>query len=101
MTPAIQQTYYLRSLNPSDTETLLSLADELSLDRAKFAYLLAREEVNEQLLDEIGEARAIQASSFPSLILRADYATYRTIPINYTDAQSMVDTIESLIAAMR
>lgn len=97
----IQQAYYLRAMNPSDTETLVRLAAELGLDQQAFEHLLSRDFIDETLQSEIGEARALGGTSFPSLILRADYAHYAQVPVDYTKPQKMLDTIESLIAQMR
>jgi len=100
MIEAIQRAYYLRAMNPSDLDTLLQLAVELELDGEKFAFMLRRDFVDEQLQTEIGEARALGASSFPSLVLRADFANYASVPIDYLDTRPMLNTIETLIASM-
>jgi putative protein-disulfide isomerase len=95
---AIQQAYYLRAMNPSDIDTLVQLAGETELDAEKFAFLLTRDFVDEQLQCEIGEARAMRATSFPALVLKFNYANYWTVPIDYTDTRPMLNTIETLIA---
>lgn len=100
MVLAIQQAYYLRARNPSDTETLVQLAGELGLDQERFAFLLSRDFVDEQLQTEIGEARAMQAASFPSLVFKNGFDNYRTIPVDYAHAQPMLDTIKTLIAEL-
>ena len=97
---AIQQAYYLRAKNPSDTETLVQLAGELALDQDKFAFLLSRDFIDQQLQIEIGEARAMQATSFPTLVLKNGFSNHHTIPLDYTHAQPMLDTIKTLIAEL-
>lgn len=94
---AVQQAYYTRAMNPSDAATLLQLADEIGLQRSAFAHLLTGEATCRQLEREISEARTLGANSFPSLLLESD-DTYQAIAVDYTDADPMLDTIESLIA---
>ncbi len=95
---AIQKAYYLRARNPSDIETLVQLAGELSLDQEQFTFLIKRDFVDEQLQIEIGEARAMRANSFPSLVLKTGFANHHTIPVDYCDVQPMLNTIKTLIA---
>lgn len=94
---AIQQAYYLRGMNPSDTSTLVGLAGELALDRKQFAYWLEGDTVEAQLQAEIAEARLLGASSFPTLLLKSGQA-HQVVPLDYTSSRSMLDTIQSLIA---
>ena len=98
MIQAIQQAYYVRAMNPANTDTLVQLAGELGLDTEKFSFLLTRDFVDEQLHTEIGESRAIGATSFPSLVLSIDHASYWPVAVDYKNPQTMLDTIETLIA---
>lgn len=70
MVDAIQSAYYQRALNPSNTEILLQLAEELNLDPAAFEARLNHPETVTALENEIASTRSIGISGFPALILR-------------------------------
>jgi len=96
---AIQQAYYQRAMNPSDEDTLVRLAGELGLTLAVFRKRLRSEAIEVQLQQEIAEARLLGARSFPSLVLRAKGdGSYQPVGVDYTNAQTMLDCIETLIA---
>lgn len=65
----IQQAYYLRALNPSEDDTLLQLADELSLDFDQFQSDFYSEAINNELMQEIAQARSLGIKSYPSWVL--------------------------------
>lgn len=82
MIGAIQRAYYLRALNPSNVSTLIRLAAEIGLDRARFASDLGAAETRSTLLTEIGQARAMGISRFPALVLDDGRSTTR-LPVDY------------------
>ena len=96
MIDAIQCAYYLEARNPSDTDTLVALAEHLGLDGARFVALLNSAETRTTLEQEMTAARSIGASSFPSLRLRIAEAHW-PVPVDYERADSMLDTIQELI----
>ncbi|MCW8945422.1 MAG: DsbA family protein [Sedimenticola sp.] len=96
MIKAIQQAYYLRAMNPSDDETLLTLAIELGLDTEQFASLLNAAATQQQLEREIELGRSIGAEGFPSLILECNGQLHR-LRYSYTDPAPVLAQIESLI----
>ncbi len=96
MIKAIQQAYYLRAMNPSDDETLLTLAIELGLDSEQFASLLNAAATQQQLEREIELGRSIGAEGFPSLILECNGQLHR-LRYSYTDPAPVLAQIESLI----
>ncbi|MDO6706880.1 DsbA family protein [Photobacterium sp. 1_MG-2023] len=69
MTAALQKAYYLRAMNPSDTETHCLLAGELNLDTVRFARDLASPAVQARLEDHLAFTAALGVSGFPSLVL--------------------------------
>jgi putative protein-disulfide isomerase len=97
MTRAIQHAYYLEARNPSDESTLIALADEIGLDSTAFTRALRDPHTQKILLEEIARSRAMQADSFPSLVLE-HLGNLTTIPINYTDHHAMLETVQHLIA---
>ena len=98
MIDAIQRGYYLRAMNPSSNKTLIELAGEIGLDRARFASDLNSPETRHALMMEIGKARGMGASSFPSLVLQIGTQTVR-IEHDYRDTQPMLDAIAGVIRA--
>ncbi|MDC3332615.1 DsbA family protein [bacterium] len=89
MIGAIQQAYYLRALNPSDAEVLISLAGELreeGLDLEQFSVDLLSIDVQKELERQIALAGELTDQGFPSLVLEynglrrpiiRDYRDYR------------------------
>ena len=92
MTARIQQAYYREARNPSEDATLVELAQELELDRARFAADLAAPDTRRALLDEVGASRAIGIEGFPGLALQRD-GEIRHIAINYNDPGFMLEQI--------
>ena len=96
MTQAIQLAYYTQARNPSDDETLVTLAGTLGLDTTAFAAALRSEPVQQQLQAEIERSRQLQASSFPSLVLKTAASEWR-IAVNYNDSAPMLAMIAGLL----
>ena len=97
MTQAIQRAYYLQARNPSETSTLVALAGELDLDAAAFVAALSAPQTQEQLMQEIAQARRMGADSFPSLVL-AHHGGHWQIPIDYSDSSPMLELIDLVMS---
>lgn len=116
MIEAIQKGYYLRALNPSDSEVLIDLAKEIStqkittkvateedkspivaFDLPRFTRDFQSEETQQTLLNQIQFARALTNQGFPSLVLEFNGAQYQ-IPINYKDYHATLATINNILA---
>ena len=96
MTSQIQQAYYLQARNPSDNSTLIELSDEIGLDSTQFANDLEDPKIDELLVNEINQSRAIGIDSFPSLMLEQD-GQYTRILSNYTEVNPILDQIVARI----
>lgn len=96
MIRAIQEAYYLRAMNPSDTTTLLQLAGELRLDIQQFNDDLRSKQTDSQLQLEIKQYQQLSSNGFPSLVLQVKAETI-PIPIDYQRVAPMFDTIMTLI----
>lgn len=92
MTRQIQQAYYRQARNPSENETLIELAEEIGLDQERFAEQLVADSTQQQLLDEIGTARSMGISGFPSLILQKG-DQLESVLVNYTDVEAMLSQV--------
>lgn len=94
MIQALQEAYYLRALNPSDTETHLRLAAELNLDQKQFEHDLSSAETESQLHDETKTYRQMSSNGFPSLVLQTEQGN-TPIPIDYKNSKTMLDNIKA------
>jgi putative protein-disulfide isomerase len=97
---AIQQAYYLRALNPSDSEVLVQLAAELGLDRDDFAAELISAATQSALQRQLALRDRLGVNSFPSLVLSLNGQRKR-IAHDYHDPGKSLQTIHSLLAAVR
>lgn len=96
MTSAIQQAYYLEARNPSDSDTLQSLAEGIGLDSAAFAAMLNSEENRERHSQQMAQSQGLGVNSYPTLLLQTAAQLVR-LPIDYNDAQVTLSAIESAI----
>lgn len=95
MLDAIQRAYYLQARNPSDTVTLITLAEQLGLDTAQFEQQLNAEQTQQELRQQIDFARGIGADSFPSLYL-LHRQHYHSIVLDYNHADVILEHINSV-----
>lgn len=95
MTRAIQEAYYRRAMNPSDEDTLVTLAGETGLDEERFLEELRSPAVQAQLESEMQKGRAMGATSFPGLVLEFDGRS-QPVPVNYTDEEAMLEAIRKV-----
>jgi putative protein-disulfide isomerase len=92
---AIQKAYYLQARNPSDSEILIQLADEIGLEPTSFEQALLNPKTQETLACEITQASQWGVWSFPSLLLQTDIKTW-PIAVDYQHAESMLKSIRSI-----
>jgi len=97
MTSAIQHAYYLEARNPSDRETLIALASAIGADPDRFARAIDTPETQAMLEAEMASARRMGADSFPALVLDPGDGSRWRIPVEYSDASAMLETIESVL----
>ena len=98
MNEAIQRAYYLKANNPANTDTLVGLASEIGLEPVLFESRLHSEALQQQLIVEIADARALPIQGFPSLVLQTG-SELIAIPIDYLDGeatyQMIIDSLEA------
>ena len=92
MIHAIQDAYYRHAQNPSDTDTLCALAQQIGLDVAVFARDLNAETTQQALLAEMALARRIGGNSFPSLFLQRD-GKIRRVAHDYNAMSPITDIL--------
>ncbi len=96
MIRAIQNAYYCQARNPSDTETLIELANEIDLDIERFTAELNSRQNRKLLNREISFARQIGGNAFPMLLLGNDNA-YHQILIDYNHPDNMLKEISQFL----
>jgi len=69
---AIQHSYYLRAMNPSDRETLVTLAKELQLDAKRFAEDMLSNRTEREFRRQRDFTRRSPTNGFPSLAIELD-----------------------------
>ena len=95
MVHAIQRAYYLEARNPSDDKTLVDLAGECGLDSARFSRALNDSTTQSVLDEEIVRSQALNAWSFPSLVLETD-GEEQPLQYDYLDPKVTLECIERL-----
>jgi putative protein-disulfide isomerase len=99
MIDAIQQAYYLRTLNPSDLSVLIGLAEELSqqkllgLDLDQFIADINATDTDKELTRQIGLSKKLSQQGFPSLVLEVDGVRQQVL-LDYSDYKLTLDYIE-------
>ncbi len=95
MIKAIQEAYYQKALNPSDLETLISLAQELKIPKKEFEEKIKSKEVQTLLEDQLNLRRKLNVKVFPTLLLKYKKEIY-PINIKYNQALKMIEHIKNL-----
>lgn len=72
MIHAIQKAYYLQACNPSDLETLITLAKELHLDVDKFEHDITSSKTAQLLQVDFKTRHRLGVNSFPTVLLETE-----------------------------
>ena len=96
MIDAIQHAYYLRAMNPSDNSTLIALAEELGLDKSRFATDLTSPQIQTALEENFALRRKIGVYSFPSLVL-AQGEVFLPVAVDYQSYQTSLAAITAAL----
>jgi len=70
MIQGIQTAYYLEAKNPSNIDTLVTIATDIGLNRTTFTEQINSARLNQRLMDEINAVRQLPINGFPSLVLK-------------------------------
>jgi putative protein-disulfide isomerase len=104
MLDAIQRAYYLRALNPSNSEVLVQLATELSqqhglqliIDVSQFEKDLNSFETQDKLTKDILLAQELTQQGFPSLVFEQQGKRY-SIAVDYLNHKTSLAQIQQVI----
>ena len=92
---ALQRAYFLDARNPSDYETLISLAKEIGLDPVQFQEDFESSLVQQTFREELNQVRLLGVSGFPTVIWHQKDATngnhLEVLNTGYTDADTLRD----------
>ena len=92
---ALQRAYFLDARNPSDHETLISLAKEIGLDPVQFQEDLDSPVVQQIFRGELNQVISLGVSGFPTVIWIQQDATsenrLEVLSTGYTDAHTLRD----------
>lgn len=94
MIRAIQTAYYQQAKNPSLAETLYACAHEIGLDVNTFIEDLKSPAIENELQQQIQQARSMDVHSYPSLRLVNNHTVF-PIAIDYLNHQTMLDAIKN------
>ena len=78
---AVQRAYYTEARNPSDLETLTSLAAELGLDAGRFERDIASPEIEAQLQRDFETRRRLGVREFPTLLFESPACSGKKVPL--------------------
>ncbi len=88
----IQQAYYLRARNPSDEATLISIAEEIGLDRSRFSSELNAADTQLCLDEEMRFGQSMGVQGFPSLVFASDRGA-RLLSHDYRDHRVVLEQL--------
>ena len=94
---AIQQAYYLQAQNPSDISILITLAEQIGIDRDVFAAQLSSPLTDQKLMAEITAARSLPIQGFPSLVLAINDQQH-AIELDYQHYEKSIEHIKRVIS---
>ena len=100
MIDAIQRAYYLRAMNPSDLDTLETLATELALDEATFSEAIRSTRLDAILQEQVALAQRSPIDGFPSLVMDIGG---QQIPVHrdYRDHETTLAHIDEILSGSR
>lgn len=70
MIQAIQEAYYLKAKNPSDTETLVQCAESIGINKEQFAQDMQSQTIEALFKHDLAQCQQWGIGGFPSLIFR-------------------------------
>lgn len=95
MVQAIQRAYYLQARNPSDSTTLIEIADEIGLDQERFAIDLRSDGVKQQFREDLQRSHQFGVQGFPSMIVEQHEQLY-WVTRGYTPAEAVLERLATL-----
>jgi predicted DsbA family dithiol-disulfide isomerase len=83
LTDRLMKAYFTDGLNIADPKTLVSLAEEVGLDKAQAEKIISSKEYGNQVKNEITEGRQIGVQGVPFFVLNRKYGISGAQPVEY------------------
>jgi putative protein-disulfide isomerase len=96
MLGAIQQAYYLKAQNPSDTEVLVALARTLGMNPEAFERALISDQTHQEFDKHLRHARSLGVSGFPALLVQLEGRCY-PLALGYSEADRIENRWQQFI----
>lgn len=96
MITAIQHAYYLHAQNPSNTDTLITLAGNIGCDLDRFKAEINSQNTQDMLLADMRFSHSIGVQGFPSLVLKDKNQLLHPVAVDYLNPRQMLDRVEVL-----
>jgi len=98
MSKSIQHAYYLHARNPSDDETLVSLAEDLGLDTARFAADLHSDETKAEHQRQMQSCQQLGIQGYPSMVLLKDNGkSAQRVALDHNSAEVTLSHVKKLM----
>jgi len=94
MVKEIQKAYYQNALNPSNRDTLESVAKNVNLDMSKFSHDLESAEIISLFEKDLQLRQSLRTNGFPSLALKTKNK-YVHINVDYSNYETILKEIKS------
>ncbi len=91
---ALQDAFYHRGLDPTRLETFVAVARELGLSEESFEELVQSKDVARETRDDFDTARAMGASGFPTVVVRANGST-SVVARGWLSPEALTDQLAS------
>lgn len=88
MAEAIQKAFYLRAMNPSESSTLIKLAEEIGLERGQFEPIYFSYDVVTLFTRQLEESRRLGVGGFPALLVQTADGL-EPLTLGYTDLNKL------------
>jgi len=101
MSKAIQHAYYLQARNPSDDDTLISLAGDLGLDTVRFAADLHSDETRAEHHRQMQSCQQLGVQGYPSMVLvtgNSNDKTAHRVALDHNSADVSLSHLHELMA---
>jgi len=102
MSKAIQHAYYLNARNPSDDSTLLSLAEELQLDKDQFIAALHSDTTKAEHNRQMQLCQQLGIQGYPSLVLvtsDGESNSAQRVALDHNSADTTLNHLNELLPA--
>ena len=91
-----QVLFYKENKNMHLAESYFDLLDEMKIDKEVFARMFASDEMKEKIKEDFMRASALNANSFPTILLEHNGQFY-AVAKGYSTAEKMIGRIEKVL----